>query len=127
MHSSTPGLPDVMSFFSTITSIVQTPETPGRNWRGREVGQPQDKGNVEKWLCLPIPSLVEIPTTKVDKSEVELSTTRTWNPEFHLSTPTKGRNFSNRKKEKGLVAKETPGTNFRGREEDQQATDKVEQ
>jgi hypothetical protein len=114
-----------MRFFSTITSIVQIPETPGRNWRGREEGQ-QEIGNVEKWLCLPIPSPVEIPTTKVDKSEVELSTTRIWNPELHLSTPRKGRNFSN-SKEKGLAAKETPGINCRGREEDQQATDKVEQ
>jgi len=127
MHSSTPGLPDVMRFFSTITSIVQIPETPGRNWRGREEGQ-QEIGNVEKWLCLPIPSPVEIPTTKVDKSEVETTrtTTRTWNPELHLSTPSKGRNFSN-SKEKGLAAKETPRINCRGREEDQQATDKVEQ
>ena len=125
MHSSTPGLPDVMRFFSTITSIVQIPETPGRNWSGQEEGQ-QEIGNVEKWMCLAIPSLVEIPTTKVDKSEVEFSTTRTWNPELHLSTPTTGRNYSNRQ-EQGLASKETPGTNCRGREEDQQATDKVEQ
>jgi len=56
LHSSTAGLPDVMRFFSTVSHV--------------EIPSSQDK--VERWLGVPTSSIVEIPSPKVDKSEVFL-------------------------------------------------------
>ena len=78
MHSSNPGLPDVMCFFSTISSIV------------------------------------EIPYTKVDKMQERPG----------IPAPSTSRTYSKAFTTRARPAIPEPST---GEEEDQQATDKVEQ